>query len=685
MSIFEDIQKKVFGGQSEKLNSVSDQSFDEQKLCGFVKDKVEESRSNASRIAHEGIWMTNIAYLLGFDSVFYDTNSKQFRNTALPSRYLKRGRLHVNKILPLIQNRLSRICKNRPKYDVRPNSTDTEDKEAARLGVQVIQMIWDKERVDHKRLNLMMWVQQCGFAFMKVSWDDTKGERIVDPVSGEFQGYQGDVRIDPVSAFEVFVDPLAKTMDEVQWLVHAKVRKLDYFKTHYPDRGDLVKEESAWLLSVQYEARINSMNTTGPTSSGVMPQMKNAAIELAYYEKPSKKHPNGRSVIVANGVLLKDDELPCGEIPFVKFDDIQIGGKFMSESIITHLRPIQDQYNRLITKRAEWTNRMLAGKVMAAKGHGIHMEAYNDQSGEFIEYDVVPGAPPPQPVQIPTIPQYAYAEEDKLDAMINQLSGINEVSQGQLPAAGIPAVGMQFLEEQDVTRLGVIIEQHEHAYSDLGRITLKYVAKYYEMPRVIKTAGRNLEYAVKSFVGRDLKNNFDVIVIKGSTIPGSKILRRQEILNAYERGLLGNPQDPKLREKVLSMLEFGDVAEMWQDYSVDMAQIKEDLDAIEKGEVPKVNELDNHELHIQEKNRYRKSDKFKVLSDVSKEILLNNIEEHIASMMKIANPGLEDQKNLADEMVAAAGAQNPGDAVEMSGMGDAGTEELQSSENLGQT
>lgn len=684
MSIFEDISNKILGGPKEKLETVSDQTFEEQKLCGFVKTKVDEARSDASRIAHEGIWMTNIAYLLGFDGVFYDTNTRQFRNTATPSRYLNRKRIHINKILPLIQNRLARICKNRPKYDVRPNSTDTEDKEAARLGVQCIQMVWDKERVDHKRLNLMMWMQQCGYAFFKVSWDDTKGERIVDPVSGEFQGYQGDVRVDPVSAFEVFVDPLAKTMDEAQWLVQAKVRKLDYFKTHYPERGGLVKEESAWLLSVQYEARINSMNTTGPTSSGTMPQMKNAAIELAYYEKPSKKHPNGRFIVTANNVLLKDDELPCGEIPFVKFDDIQIGGKFMSESIITHLRPIQDQYNRLITKRAEWTNRMLAGKIMAAKGHGIHMEAYTDQSGEFIEYDVVPGAPPPQAVQIPAIPQYAYAEEDKLDAMINQISGINEVSQGSLPSAGIPAVGMQFLEEQDVTRLGVIIEQHEHAYADLGRLTLKYVSKYYEMPRVLKTAGRNLEYAVKSFIGRDLKNNFDVIVIKGSTIPGSKILRRQEILNAFERGLLGNPQDPKLREKVLSMLEFGDVAEMWQDYSIDMAQIKEDLDAIEKGDIPLVNELDNHELHIQEKNRYRKSDKFKTLSDVSREILLNNIEEHIASVMKLSNPGLEENKALADEMVAAASAQDPNEAIAMSGLTEGTEEPLQAEAQLGQ-
>ena len=102
----------------------------------------------------------------------------------------------------------------------------------------------------------------------------------------------------------------------------------------YPDKGHLVKEEDCWLNSLSYEARINSLNTTTGTAGSSASQLKNSAIEISYQEKPSKKHPYGRHLIVANGVKLKDDILPIDEITYVKFDDIIIGGKFNAEAIM---------------------------------------------------------------------------------------------------------------------------------------------------------------------------------------------------------------------------------------------------------------------------------------------------------------------------------------------------------------
>jgi len=338
------------------------------------------------------------------------------------SGYLKRNRIHVNKILPTIQNRLARLCKNPPRYDVRPKSSSQDDKDAARLSMQVLEMLWDKERINKKRLSLYMMMQQYGYSFIKVSWDDQKGRNISNPESGETIK-EGDVRVEPVGPLGVFQDPLAKDMEECQWIVHAKVRKLDYFRKQYP-KGYLVKPEDAWLLSLQYEARINSLTQNNGMTSNMQAQMENAAIELALYEAPSEDYPNGRLCVSANGVLLEDKELPCGVMPFVKFDDILIGDRFASESVITHLRPVQDQYNRVITKRAQWVNRLLAGKYIAPKGHGLVAEALNDQSGEFLEYSPNPMAVnggEPKAVDAPSIPQYAYVEEEKLQSIISVL------------------------------------------------------------------------------------------------------------------------------------------------------------------------------------------------------------------------------------------------------------------------
>lgn len=639
---------KVFGKSVDQTEGAGDNGVDPIKelgeqphqdvqLASYVKKKVEEARMSSARVSHEGIWMTNIAYLLGFYGVYFDTSLRQYQPSQNSNTSVRKSRTTANKILPTIQNRLARLCKNPPKYDVRPNSNDTHDKEASRLALQVLNYIMEKEKCTIKRQELYMWMQECGHAFIKVVWDDQLGEPMIDPETGETDGYEGDVRLDVVPPLEVFPDPMARGMEECQHITQAKLRKLDYFKTHYPERGHLVKEEGAWLLSTQYETRINSLNVRGQGQTGAQGQ-KNSAIELCYYERRSMKYPNGRMIVTANGILLADKELPCGEIPLVKFDDILIGGKFNSESVITHLRPLQDQLNRLYGQRTAWVNKLLAGKYLAPKGHGIIQEAFDDQSGEIVEYNPGPQGQKPEALVTPMIPNYAYQEEDRIEKQIFDISGINEVSRGQLPAAGIPAIGMQFLMEQDDTRIGVVTENNENGWAQVGSLVLKFVQNYYQLPRIVKLAGPRLEYTVKSFVGEDLKGNNDVTVMRGSTLPGSKVLRRQEILNLRTQGLFGNPNDPSTTQKVMEMLEYGDVYEVWEDRAIDEAQIAKDIELIEKEQIPELHEYDNHELHIQKKNNYRKSDKINKLSDHAQIILDFDIKRRVELLTMSKNP-----------------------------------------------
>ncbi len=646
--------------------TLENQTPDETALCNYVKGKVEEVRASGSRIASEGIWMTNIAYFLGYDSIFYDTQLRAYRPVNNGSRFLKRSRVHINKILPTIQNRLARLCKNAPKFDIRPESATQDDKDKARQNLDILAQLWDQNGVqlNKKRIPLTQWAQQCGHSFIKLSWDECLGKPLINPETGELDGYEGDMRADVCSAFEIFADPLAKDMEEVQHLTQAKVRKLDYFRTHYPERGEAVKEEGAWLLSVQYEQRINSINKA-TSGSGTNMAMKNSAIELSYYEKRSKKYPNGRHIVTANGVLLKDDELIIGEIPFTKFDDVLVAGKFYSESIITHLRPIQDQFNRLYTIRSAWTNKLLRGKYVVAKGHGISNESINDDDDEVLQYDPVPNAPAPAQMNIPTIPQYAYIEEEKLEKQFDGISGIGEVSQGQAPSGAMPAIGMQLLQEQDETRIGIETEWSEDGYARVGRQLLLMANKQYETPRKMKLAGKNGEYNIKEFTGADIGDAIDVIVVKGSTNPTSKVLRRQELMTLYGNGLLGDPADPKVRENLLSRMEYGDIGEVWLDQSLDMQQIKKTITEIEEGFQPEVSEFDNHDLHLQEKNRYRKSDKFTMLGPDRQQMMLADMETHLQWIVQLTSPPEAIEAPSPDEAVAMDQMNHEADQTRM--------------------
>ena len=648
-------------GQKPTITDASEQPQADIDLCAWVRSKLEERRSSASRAASEAIWLTNIAYLCGIDSVEFDPLARTFRAVNALPRGINKSRVHVNKVLPTVQNKLAKLCKSQPRWDVRPKSSDEEDKEAARLGKAVILQDWDYCKIAQKRQELLLWAMECGHAYLKVSWDTSLGPKELEPTGDEQKPVKlitmGDKRVDVRSAFCCFPDPLAKNFDEIEDFIEAHIRPLAYYRNQYPERGHLVKEEDCWLSSLQYEMRINSFNSTG-SESGQSQTLPNTAIEISYYEKPSKKHPGGRHIITANGIKLKDDILPVDEIPFAKFDDIKVGGKYNSESTITHIRPMQDQYNRNKSLKAAFLNRTLMAKYISPRGAGLAAEAFNDQSGEVVEFDHIDGQPAPQALQAPVMPQYVFEEDESLTNDINDVSGINQASRGQLPSSSIPAIGMQMLVEQDDTRIGVQTENHEYSYADLGRILLKFTAKYYTNDRLLKEVGKNFDYIVKRFKGDDLRDNFDVHVIRGSTIPGSKVLERENIVNLHRGGYFGNPQDPKVLENVLSMLEFGDEFEPWKKHSLVMASIQKGIDMIEGSTIkPPVSEFDNHTLWIQEFDDYRLSDRFDRLNDIQKSLVIETMNDHVNELQKMVAPQTMDDPSQDPELVETDAAQ----------------------------
>ncbi len=653
-------------GDEVALQSAEDQSDTDKALVSFVESELNERRSASSRVAVEGIALTNCAYLCGFDGVWFDTLSRSFKPIPAPSQLIAKNRVHVNRILPTCQNRLARLMKNEPRWEVRPNSSDEEDKDAARLAEQIIIQLWDQLGINKKRAALIMWAMQAGSSYLKVCWDPTLGQKKVMPSdSTDEEGNvtriyelvaEGDIRVDVCSYFEIFPDVNAKYWDENKSILQAKVRPLSYFQSHYPERGHLVKEEDVWLNSLQYEARVNALNTvTGASSQGA--QMKNSAIERLYYEMPSKKHPMGRYICTANGVLLHDGTLPVDEIPFVKFDDIIVGGKLNAEAIITHLRPLQDQINRGKSMRAAWMQRMLTGKWIAARGHNLGREALNDQSGEVVEYDALPTGSEPHAMEVPQIPSYAFEEENTLKLDMDDTAGINEASRGQMPSAQIPAIGMQLLVEQDDTRIGVETESHEHSYADLGRILLKFVDQFYETPRLLKISGQDLSYTVREYRNKDLRSNFDVQVKRGSIAPGSKTLKRQEIMNLHQGGYFGNPQDPLVLQNVLEMLEFGDEYQAFKKHSLRMKQIQRGIEMIEKeGMKPPVSEFDDHALWLQEMDNYRLGEKFLNLNPDQQSIVLELMNEHTDLLASMVSP--QEDPDGDPSLVSTTAAQD---------------------------
>jgi len=185
---------------------------------------------------------------------------------------------------------------------------------------------------------------------------------------------------------------------------------------------------------------------------------------------------------------------------------------------------------------------------------------------------------------------------------------------------------------------------------------LRYIEKYYKNERLLKLTGQNNQYLVKSFRGSDLSGNTDVVVIEGSTLPGSITAKRDLILTLRREGLMGNPQDPKANERVMKLLEFGDLDGIWEDYAIDMNQVKQSIEQIKQGFRPEINEMDNNQLHVYEKNKLRKTDAFKKMTPESQALLMEDIQARLDLMTDMANPQLSQQEQMLAEQEAQLGS-----------------------------
>jgi hypothetical protein len=243
-------------------------------------------------------------------------------------------------------------------------------------------------------------------------------------------------------------------------------------------------------------------------------------------------------------------------------------------------------------------------------------------------------------MEIPTMPQYIYTECADIKKSIYDLFGLSEVSRGQLPSASIPGVGINLLLEQDETRIGIEVEAHEHSWARVGALILKFADKYYITDRKLKTKGKNLEYNIKTFNGAMLRKNFDVTVIRGSTVPNSKVLKRQEITNLYQMGLYGSPTDPTVIQKVLGDLEYGDTADAWKEFHLVKGQINRTIKMMEQGIAPVVDKKDNHPMHLAEKNNYRLAEKWDTLPPLVQALFEQDMETHLNFLVEQSNPQL---------------------------------------------
>lgn len=623
------------------------QSKDNQKIISWAMQQFQNIKMSRSYIERQ--WYLNLCFYYGKQNVVFKQNSNFVVGVSgalyVPPAPYWRSRPVINRIRPIIRTEHSKLNSQKPSATIVPGSADDLDLFAAQAGEQIWESVFQNKKLARTIRRWTWWGLVTGNSFLKCYWNPDAIDKDSDQM--------GDFEYKAETPFHVFVpDFREQELEEQPFIIHAHVKTEDWVKTNFSK------------VNLNYSANFNKENEIIDSSwlniIGARDlQGSKGVLVLEVWVKPggTPQFPNGAMFTIIGQTIVQGVEgwpYDHGLYPFAHFQHID-AGKFYADSSIVDIIPLQREYNRTRGQLIEAKNKMAKPQLIAEKG-AIDPGKITSEPGQIIEYQ--PGFQKPEPLAMPQIPAYVEKELERIMMDINDISGQHEVSHGQVPPGVTAATAISYLQEQDETMLFQAFQSMEEGIEKAAKMTLGYVHQFWDTPRIIKTVGTDGSFDALAFKGSDLRGNTDIRVEAGSSLPTSKAAKQAFILDLMKMGFI-DPQDG------LEVMEMGGIQKIYENVQVDVRQAqRENLrmaavddqtmaqfelqSQMEAGETPDpemqtqqqplivpVHTFDNHQLHIQVHNKYRKSQAFENLGESSKQVFEQHVQQHMAADQQI--------------------------------------------------
>jgi hypothetical protein len=92
-------------------------------------------------------------------------------------------------------------------------------------------------------------------------------------------------------------------------------------------------------------------------------------------------------------------------------------------------------------------------------------------------------------------------------------------------------------------------------------------------------------------------------------------------------------------EKGLEMLEIGGIEKIYEEYNTDVRQAQRENQKMTMGMPVEANDFDNHAVHMEIHNKFRKGQQYESLDDMTKELFQNHVMAHQQAMQTGLAPG----------------------------------------------
>ena len=300
-----------------------------------------------------------------------------------------------------------------------------------------------------------------------------------------------------------------------------------------------------------------------------------------------KKYPKGRYVVIANGLLIIDqDELPYEDnlIPYSKYNNYVLSREFFGVSEVEQLEPSQVVFNKILCFTLD-SLALMGNPIWVTDDTNLDTDNLYNQPGMIVTK--TKGSELRREMGVTVNPGMLQIL-DRLVTWFNDQAGQSEFSRGEAPGGVTAASAIEQLISASRTRIRQKQRNLDEYLKTVGRQYANRVFEFYDVPKIfritnddgsqsfIKMAinktpmGERVANVSEFIETRDglkegktesliIKGSFDIRVKTGSDLPFEAADKERKALALFDRGIideeevLDQMQMPN-KEKILNRL-----------------------------------------------------------------------------------------------------------------------------------
>lgn len=508
----------------------------ERKLCDWVNTKFKQAYVAKAPLATK--WQEYMKAYTG--ELFVDNSRPSYKSNEVSNLIFST----IEAIRPIMTD-------NNPKFIAMANNPDGQ--EFCNTVQMALDYEWDREKMGLKLPAQLIPMLVYGTCIWFIRWNGNDGE-------------QGNINIVPVDPFNIFPDPLGDSVDSCEYIVYATYKNANQIKQLFPDKASAIEGSRITMSELVNE---RDQDDARPQNQVLILEMwcrdwttKDVDVE----GKETLKYPKGRVITCLPdlGIVLEDKKNPYndGKFPFVLMKNYDVPFKFWGsgevEQIVSPQRHVNELTNQIIDNAKNTANM----PWIVDKNCGIGVGKLTNRPGLVIRKN--PGSEVRRD-NPPVMPEYVRAQIDALKSDIQDISGVLDSLRGDKQTGITTASAILALQESSQSRIRLKIKIMEYALGDVANTVYSRMQQFWKFDRWIRVTDIEGNTNLQQINEQILKNNYDVRVMAGSTMPVNK----NAMLDLMIRLAQTNAEDgmPVVdRRSLLEYLPLGDKKAIIQRY-----------------------------------------------------------------------------------------------------------------------